>query len=280
MSFSGSPQRKNRSIPIILLRSNPMTAVSRIHLAIAAAAFIHAHPPAAAVEIHVSPAGDDRHAGTAGNPLATPQAARDKLRGIIAQGLAGPVEIILAGGTYRLGEPLELRPEDSGTREFPITWKAAQGAEVVELPPVVRQRQTRHPRPFSECQRANPFLYATGGDIDHAIIDPALVKESWGRARDAQINIVPAMAVLQPVEHGHQGGPRPAASTSPTASARENHPGQLVLDRRCARGTRRTRRVVFRHGNPPPPLPTRSRASIPTRSIRRARAQPHHQRQG
>jgi hypothetical protein len=199
-----------------------MTAISRIHLAIAAAAFIHAHPPAAAVEIHVSPAGDDRHAGTAGNPLATPQAARDKLRGIIAQGLAGPVEIILAGGTYRLGEPLELRPEDSGTREFPITWKAAQGAEVVwsggltiprkwtkiddgtwqvdlsGLGPddwnfrqlfVNEQRATR--ARFPNADESNPFLYATGGDMDHAIIDPALVKESWGRARDAQINMVP-----------------------------------------------------------------------------------------
>jgi hypothetical protein len=44
---------------------------------------------------------------------------------------------------------------------------------------------------FPNADEKNPFLYATGGDLDHAIIEPALVKESWGRAKDAQINIVP-----------------------------------------------------------------------------------------
>ena len=37
----------------------------------------------------------------------------------------------LAAGTYTLGSTLELRPEDSGTDKFPVTWKAAPGAKVV-----------------------------------------------------------------------------------------------------------------------------------------------------
>ena len=44
---------------------------------------------------------------------------------------------------------------------------------------------------FPNADEANPFLYATGGGMDHAIIDPKLVKASWGTAPDAQINIVP-----------------------------------------------------------------------------------------
>lgn len=44
---------------------------------------------------------------------------------------------------------------------------------------------------FPNADTPNPFLYATGGDLDHALIAPELVKPSWGNARDAQINLVP-----------------------------------------------------------------------------------------
>lgn len=176
----------------------------------------------AATVVHVSPAGSDADPGTAERPLATPQAARDQVRRIVAQGLREPVEIVFAAGTYRLAATLELRPEDSGTEQFPITWKAAPGARVVwcggrEIPRqwtqgadgvwqvelkgvgpdtwnfrqlfVARKRATR--ARFPNADAPNPFLYATGGDLDHALIAPALVKEAWGRARDAQINLVP-----------------------------------------------------------------------------------------
>lgn len=69
---------------------------------------------AAVTRIHVAPQGNDAHAGTTERPLATPQAARDQTRRIIAQGVAEPVEIVFATGTYRLASSLELRPEDSG----------------------------------------------------------------------------------------------------------------------------------------------------------------------
>jgi len=50
---------------------------------------------------------------------------------IVARGLTAAVDIICAPGTYALGAPLELRPAESGTEKFPVTWKAAPGAEVL-----------------------------------------------------------------------------------------------------------------------------------------------------
>lgn len=179
-------------------------------------------PLAAAVEIHVSPKGDDANPGTPDRPLATPQAARDQLRQVISKGLTEPVNIIFAAGNYLLHSPLELLPADSGTENSPVTWKAAPGAKVIwdgGLPipnkwtrgengvwqvdlsgigpdrwdfrqlMVDGKRATR--ARFPNVDEKNPFLYATGGDLDHLVIDPKLVKESWGRARDAQLNVVP-----------------------------------------------------------------------------------------
>ncbi len=37
----------------------------------------------------------------------------------------------------------------------------------------------------------NPFLYATGGSMDHIELAPGQVKKSWAEAEDAQVNIVP-----------------------------------------------------------------------------------------
>lgn len=174
----------------------------------------------AAIEIHVDPAprGDDTNPGSKERPVATPQAAQKQLRRIISKGLAEPVEVIFAAGTYFLDAPLELRPEDSGTGEFPVTWKAAENAEVIlsggrpiigkwtkgengiwhtTLPAKWNFRQlfvngNRATRArFPNVSMPNPFLYATGGGMDHVIIDPKLIRESWGEAADAQINIVP-----------------------------------------------------------------------------------------
>jgi hypothetical protein len=176
----------------------------------------------AATTIHVAPQGNDTNSGTAESPLATPHAARDKVRQIISKGLAEPVDIVFTSGTYTLNSPLELRPEDSGTDKFPITWKAAPDAKVVwsgglAIPKKWRKgdggvwqvdimgtgpddwnfrqlfvdgkRATRARFPNADAK--NPFLYATGGALDHVIMDPNLMKESWGSAADAQINIVP-----------------------------------------------------------------------------------------
>ncbi len=195
--------------------------ISRHLLLVPALLLLPASLSLAAV-IHVSPQGKDSNVGTAESPLASPHAARDKVRQLVAKGLTEPVDIIFAAGTYPFNSTLELRPSESGTDQFPVTWKSAPGAKVLfcgglEIPQKwtkddggiwqvdisgigakdwnFRQlfvdgktaTRARYPNPDAP----KPFLYATGGNLDHAIIDPALVKESWGKAKDAQINIVP-----------------------------------------------------------------------------------------
>ena len=54
------------------------------------------------------------------------RAAQMKLRELKSQGkLAGPVEVVLRRGTYSISEPLRFTPEDSGTEQSPITYRAA-----------------------------------------------------------------------------------------------------------------------------------------------------------
>jgi len=63
-------------------------------------------------------------AGTDG-PFTTPGRARDAIRELKSpEGLQQPVEVLIAGGTYHLFEPLVLGPEDSGTEQCPITYAA------------------------------------------------------------------------------------------------------------------------------------------------------------
>jgi hypothetical protein len=173
-----------------------------------------------AAEIYVSPRGRNGNPGTKAKPVATLQSAQKIVRQYIAEGLQEPVNIVIGGGIYYLDAPLTLSPKDSGTAECPITWCAADGDKVllsggmritgtwqkgvngiwsVVVPGVrddVNFRQlfvdgkrairARYPN----ADQTNPFLYATGGSADHAIIDPKFVKPCWGAAPDAQINVV------------------------------------------------------------------------------------------
>ncbi|TWU50595.1 hypothetical protein Poly51_38870 [Rubripirellula tenax] len=76
-----------------------------------------------AVEIHVSPAGSDTNSGAIDAPLATIAAARDALRA--SQNLGKePCSVILADGVYYLPETLVLTPEDSGSDEHPVIYRA------------------------------------------------------------------------------------------------------------------------------------------------------------
>jgi len=86
--------------------------------------------------LYVSPSGNDAWSGrlAAANarrtdgPFATPHRARDAVRKLTrAQRLAGPVTVMLRGGTYELAEPFALRPEDSGTEACPVVYRAYPG---------------------------------------------------------------------------------------------------------------------------------------------------------
>ena len=176
----------------------------------------------ATTQIHISPTGNDANAGTVALPVRTPQGAQVRVRALIAAGLTDSVEVVFVAGNYRMDAPLELRPQDSGMAGFPITWKASGavildgGKQITSLWTnagggvwhtdlsgiglgvgqwnfrelyVNGSRATR--ARFPNRSVANPYLYATGGAFDHAIIAPAMVKAAWGTAADAQINIVP-----------------------------------------------------------------------------------------
>ena len=94
---------------------------------------------APAASVYVATDGNDTWSGTLAErnavgddgPFATLSHARDEVRERIADGLAEPVTVTIRGGTYILTEPLVFSPEDSGTKQCPITYAAADGERVV-----------------------------------------------------------------------------------------------------------------------------------------------------
>ena len=82
--------------------------------------------------IYLAPDGDDRNPGTEAKPLASLQGARDRLHEIRQSRLPeDTIRVIIKTGTYKMDEPFVLRPEDSGTDDFPVIYQAASGAEPV-----------------------------------------------------------------------------------------------------------------------------------------------------
>jgi hypothetical protein len=239
----------------------------RVSLGVFALAFV---PVSAASPIHLSPTATTPTRARPRSPWPRRSGRSAGARNLIAAGLSAPVDVIFADGIWQLEKPLELRPEDSGTAAFPITWKAAEGATAhpqrrqndhrdldrrgdgtwhIDLPGIglgegewnFRQlfvdgsRATRARFPNAS---ANPFLYATGGGFDHAVIDPAQIKPAWGTAADAQINIVPRSRFFNQWNTVTAVDPPPAASTSPTASATaRSTPAAGSGSRACARNS-------------------------------------------
>ncbi|MEQ8473502.1 MAG: right-handed parallel beta-helix repeat-containing protein [Marinoscillum sp.] len=80
----------------------------------------------AAVDIWVSPKGNDLNEGTEESPFASLHQALRKareLRRTNDPAVEGGITIYLAGGIYQLEESVRLRPEDSGTPESPTLIK-------------------------------------------------------------------------------------------------------------------------------------------------------------
>lgn len=171
-------------------------------------------------EIHISPNGDDSHPGSKEKPVASLEAAQRLVRQAIKRGLEQPLNVIIEGGTYDLKAPLALTPEDSGTKECPVTWRAAAGQKAilsggtrisgkwskgdgriwsVNVPGTKDKWNFRQlfvggnravRARFPNADAKNPFLYASGGGEGHVRIDPSLIRKSWGTEPDVQINIV------------------------------------------------------------------------------------------
>jgi hypothetical protein len=85
-------------------------------------------------DIYVSPTGKDTNDGSSTAPKATLSAAlrqAREIRRLNAPGIDNGIQIILKGGTYFQYEPLNVRPEDSGTLQSPTTILGAAGEKAV-----------------------------------------------------------------------------------------------------------------------------------------------------
>lgn len=82
-----------------------------------------------ASEVHVAVNGNDANAGTAAEPFATFERARDAVRGLRPLPKGG-VTVWLTDGVYRRGQAFVLSEGDSGTAESPITYRSHQGGRV------------------------------------------------------------------------------------------------------------------------------------------------------
>jgi len=82
----------------------------------------------AGVELHVAADGKDSANGSAESPFQTLKRARDEIRRRKAGGaLREPVTVLVHSGIYCLAETFQLGPQDSGTADAPITYKAYPG---------------------------------------------------------------------------------------------------------------------------------------------------------
>ena len=87
---------------------------------------------AVAVELHVATHGLDTNPGTAAQPFATLEQARDSLRQLRAAGATtGGSTVYVHGGLYEIPQPLLLTAEDSGTEDAPVVWQSVAGDAVV-----------------------------------------------------------------------------------------------------------------------------------------------------
>lgn len=92
------------------------------------------------MSFYVAPNGNDNWSGRlpvpgrkkVDGPFATLNRAREAIRQLKVSGrLKAPVSATLRAGTYTLSEPFVLRPEDSGTRECPVSYAAYPGEKAV-----------------------------------------------------------------------------------------------------------------------------------------------------
>ena len=83
---------------------------------------------AAPTTFYVAPNGNDQSAGTAAQPLATLQGARDAIRKLRQAGPlpAGGVTVLVQPGSYEVTQTLVFDAQDAGTPDAPVVYRAAK----------------------------------------------------------------------------------------------------------------------------------------------------------
>lgn len=87
-----------------------------------------------ALDIYVSPSGNDTNTGSKESPMKTILMAQRKvreLRRINDESVQDGVQILMEGGMYFLNDPLLFRPEDSGTKHSPTIITAVEDEKVI-----------------------------------------------------------------------------------------------------------------------------------------------------
>lgn len=96
--------------------------------------------PVITADFYLSPSGCDQwsgqlpepNTGKTDGPFATLARARDALRGLKSHtSRARSFTVMIRGGEYRLSEPFQLGPEDSGVEGLPVTYAAYPGEQPV-----------------------------------------------------------------------------------------------------------------------------------------------------
>ena len=80
---------------------------------------------------YIATNGNDSWTGTEAKPFASLEKAQQAVRELRRTGLKQPVTVFLRGGTYYLPRPLTFTPQDSGTKDYPITYKAYPGEKPI-----------------------------------------------------------------------------------------------------------------------------------------------------
>ncbi|MBU3743086.1 MAG: hypothetical protein FGM61_00875 [Sediminibacterium sp.] len=83
------------------------------------------------IQIYISKKGSDANNGSISAPLASLTAAQKAVRAARKNYPAASVEVIIKAGVYYLEQTIEFTPEDGGTPNAPVIWKAAPGEKVV-----------------------------------------------------------------------------------------------------------------------------------------------------
>jgi hypothetical protein len=83
------------------------------------------------MEFYVSPSGNDSDPGTSDRPFATLDRAKNAVCAFKIHKTEMEVTVFIREGTYYLEEPLVFAPEDSGSKEHPVTYVSYPGEKPV-----------------------------------------------------------------------------------------------------------------------------------------------------
>ncbi len=133
-----------------------------------------------AVEVHVSPQGDDRNPGTAARPVRSLPRAQALVRGSNAK---ADVTVLLGEGTYRLEAPLSFRRGDGGLGGHAVTWKAAPGAH----PTISGGMAVTGFKPYDAERRIWVADVPKGLDTRQVWVDGTLAERPWVEIRAADV---------------------------------------------------------------------------------------------